>query len=659
MFIALCALALGAILTLTRRKGEPLRNRLIIAVLFVASGLYLFSKISPWDQKLLSAGVYFSPLTYMSPDQKQNVLNQALGDVRVVRYVEGVTSTVAVVDTPFGRVFRVDGKVEATSGFDDMRLQRMMGHLPMLLAERMERAINIGLGAGTTVGSLLAHPLKELQVIELEKNVMTTAREFSHLNHAALDDPRLQVVLNDGRNHLLLTDRKYEIITSDPFEPVVGGSASLYTYNHFMNARKCLAPGGIVCQYLPMYELSTHDFQMILRSFCRAFPEATLWFTGFDTILIGSERPLTLNFARLKERMALPGVKNSLEEIGMRSPLELLQTFVMIPSKIPSIKSGPMNTDQHPYIEFSAPRTHMVDTMQLHLKWLIDNYHPEELKINFDDSESKEIAQNAREVGRLAMEGRLQRYQGRYDEALQTLRKARELHPDNQVVLFEIATVVNLKASILLQNGKFDDAKLLLDEAPRIGKAALDTYSNLATWALRTGNPSQAMEFLHEALKQGPRVHHLNVKMAQAFKDLGRPKEALAWCDKAIALNPVRPSAKLVKADLLLDLGDKPGALTQYEQVLSENPYSIGGEHWLIIGILRSQTNQIANARKAFEIATQITPLDPRPWYNLARTAQTEGDYDDAKAALNKATELDADQVRIWLAKDPVFKSNQ
>ena len=658
--VALTALALGLVLLLAGEKGQKPLFSYAAAALLALVGITLAVTLPPWSTKILSAGVYFRPTTYLSPDGKRNDMSQVLGNLRVLDYVEGVTETAAVVQTPISRMFIVDGKVEAATDFVDMRLQRLQGQLPMLFAPRYDKALNIGLGCGITLGSLSAYPLKALECVELEPKIVATARYFAEQNEDVLDDPRLQVIINDGRNHLLLTDQKYDVITSDPFEPLVAGAASLYTENHFRIAKERLTPGGVMGQYLPLYQLFPSDYQMIIRSFCRVFPHVALWYTGIDSILLGSDKPLTISYKTLQERMDLPEVRQSLAGVGVSSPVQLLQTFVMDPSHLPAI-SGPgrLNTDEHPYIEFSAPRSHLVNTTLLNLKWLLANYRPQDLPLAQTTPAGEKAAEKARGLGKMVMEATLYRFEGKYADALVILRRAQAHDPGNRDVLFETCASANLEASGLMAAGRLTDAKSLLDEAFTTGEQKLNTLSNLATWAFRSGDFKQALDYTKEALALNPAVPDTNLKMALCLENLGQPAQALPWCEKALVLNPQFIQAQLTRADLALAMGDKVYALKRYLQVLHAHPHHVSGQDWLVAGTLLAESSRWSEARDAFESAARLSPQDPRAWYNLARVQKVRGDGSAARKALDRALGLAPAQVKAWLAHDPIFGGAQ
>src|SRR5262245_35861833 len=149
---------------------------------------------------------------------------------------EGMNASVAVTEMPGGgRNFHVSGKVEASSEGRDMRLQRMLGHIPALLHPRPRSVLVVGFGAGVTAGSFVPHPAVERVVIcELEPLIPRfVAPYFTRENHDVVRDPRVRIVYDDARHHLLTTPERFDIITSDPIHPWVKGSATLYTKEYF------------------------------------------------------------------------------------------------------------------------------------------------------------------------------------------------------------------------------------------------------------------------------------------------------------------------------------------------------------------------------------------------------------------------------------------
>src|SRR5262249_46662317 len=145
-------------------------------------------------------------------------------------YKEGVSATVAVRRDPdHGHIFlSINGKTDASNDAD-MLTQVLAGHLPMLFHDAPKTACVVGLGSGVTLGSVLQYPVEHVDSVEISPEVYDAARVFGEFNHGAVDDPRVSRLVEDGRNHLLLTNRTYDVIASEPSNPWISGIGALFT----------------------------------------------------------------------------------------------------------------------------------------------------------------------------------------------------------------------------------------------------------------------------------------------------------------------------------------------------------------------------------------------------------------------------------------------
>ena len=261
-----------------------------------------------------------------------------LGQADVIFAGEGLNSSVAVTEMPGGiRNFHVSGKVEASNEPQDMRLQRMLGHLPALVHPRAESVLVVGCGAGVTAGSFVTYPsLARLVIAEIEPlipRVVTTF--FSDENHGVINDPRVSIVYDDARHYVLTTDEKFDVITSDPIHPWVKGSATLYTKEYFEMVKRHLNPGGIVTQWVPLYESDVEVVKSEIATFVEVFPDATIWANlqegqGYDIVLMAQNQRGPIDLDALQARFADPRnaqAAASMREVGFLSPLHLLSTY--------------------------------------------------------------------------------------------------------------------------------------------------------------------------------------------------------------------------------------------------------------------------------------------------------------------------------------------
>ena len=184
----------------------------------------------------------------------------------------------------------IDGKVDA-SNMGDMLTQRLLGLLPVLLHRDPQELCVIGLGSGVTAGSALARgTVRRADVVEISPEVVQgVARSSSAKTGGVLDAPGVRLIVGDGRSHLLLTRRRYDVIVSEPSNPWMAGIAALFTREFFEAARARLQPDGLLCQWAHTYDMSQADLQSIVQTFASVFPQATMWLVGEgDLLLIGT-----------------------------------------------------------------------------------------------------------------------------------------------------------------------------------------------------------------------------------------------------------------------------------------------------------------------------------------------------------------------------------
>ncbi|MCU0915454.1 MAG: fused MFS/spermidine synthase [Planctomycetes bacterium] len=279
---------------------------------------------------------------------------------------EGRNATVAVTMLEDGVVsFHVCGKVEASTESADMRLQLMLGHLSALLHPKPKSVLVVGCGAGVTAGTFVLHPdVERIVLCEIEPLIpKTAARWFGPENNHVLDDPRVEVVYDDARHYILTTHETFDVITSDPIHPWVRGSAALYTREYFELCRRHLNPGGVVTQWVPLYESSPAVVQSEMATFFTAFPAGTIWSNdisgeGYDVVLLGQAEPAPIDVDALQERLDRPdhlNVVRSLGEVEFTSAMDLLSTYAgQGPDLTAWLQDAQINTDRNLRLQYLA-----------------------------------------------------------------------------------------------------------------------------------------------------------------------------------------------------------------------------------------------------------------------------------------------------------------
>ena len=290
------------------------------------------------------------------------------GQSDIIYVGEGWNASVAVSERSNGvRNYHNAGKVQASSEPQDMRLQRMLGHLTTLIPKDPKRVLVIGCGAGVTAGAVSIEPRLEHQVIaEIEPLVPRVVSEyFSEHNFAVVQNPKVQVHIDDARHYLFTTDEKFDAITSDPLDPWVKGAAMLYTREFFELVKQHLNPGGVVTLFVQLYESNTEAVKSEIGTFFEAFPNGMIFANtyngqGYDLVLLGQIEPTKIDIDEMEERLKKPEyapVAQSLREIGMFSATDLFATYAGTAKDYEGwLKDAQINRDRNLRLQYLAGR---------------------------------------------------------------------------------------------------------------------------------------------------------------------------------------------------------------------------------------------------------------------------------------------------------------
>jgi spermidine synthase len=279
---------------------------------------------------------------------------------------EGMNASVAVTELSGGtRNFHISGRVEASSDPADMRMERMLGHLPALVHQDPRRVLVVGCGAGVTAGSLVPYPgVERIVICEIEPLIpKVVARYFSQENYGVLDDRRTEVVYDDARHYILTTKEKFDIITSDPIHPWLKGSAALYTKEYYELCKRHLNRGGVMVQWVPLYESTPSTVKSEIATFFKVFPNGTVWSNdingmGYDVVVLGQVEPTRIDLDALQSRLGrsdYQGVAQSIAEVGMAGVLGVLGTYAGQESDLlPWLRDGEINLDRNLRLQYLA-----------------------------------------------------------------------------------------------------------------------------------------------------------------------------------------------------------------------------------------------------------------------------------------------------------------
>ena len=269
---------------------------------------------------------------------------------------EGTNATVAVFRTPDSTVLKVNGKADASTG-SDMDAQYLLGHLPMFLHPGPQEVCIIGYGSGATVYATVTHPnVTAVDVIEIEQAVLDASEYFNSINHGVLKDPRVRLYTEDGRNFLRHRKKTYDVIISEPSNPWIAGVSSLFTTEFYRASSARLKPGGLFCQWVQAYEISSETTRVMLSTLASEFPYVAVFYASDDFICVASQSPIAGSARRYAERFSLPAVRSSLRRIQIATPFDLFASaFLRFPENADTFISPIKNTDDNLWLEYRAP----------------------------------------------------------------------------------------------------------------------------------------------------------------------------------------------------------------------------------------------------------------------------------------------------------------
>jgi len=288
------------------------------------------------------------------------------GSSKTLYKAEGRNSSVAISRWNNGAIYvSVNGHVEATTEPYDMRLQRMVGHLPALLHPDAQSVLGIGFGAGVSAGTFtLYRNVQKITICEIEPVIPpASTRFFGAEDYDVALNPRTHIVFDDARHYLFTTQEKFDIIASDPLDVFIKGTAALYSKEYFETVKRHLNPGGMFTLYVPLYETDETTIKSELATFFEVFPNATVWANlrqgaGYDMVLMGQMEPLEVNLDEVLQRLDRPdyaAVRQSLRNVDFNSAFDMLATYIGSAADLkPWIQGAQINTDGNLRLSYLA-----------------------------------------------------------------------------------------------------------------------------------------------------------------------------------------------------------------------------------------------------------------------------------------------------------------
>lgn len=554
----LVSAVLGFITLLFSRASVP--KRIVRIVCAIVLGVFLFRHAEKgWDPRNLTRGLHITP--YNSLSQTDVDLRASSCDRQVLYYREGLNSLVSVTQVGEHRNLKVNGKADASTVID-LHTQVFLGALPHMLHPDPKQSLVIGFGSGTTLAASLAFPVEKVDLVEIEPAVIAAAPYFERINRRSDQNPRANIIIGDGRNHLLVNPGKYDIIISEPSNPWMAGVANLFTVQFYELARDHLNDGGILCQWIHSYSMAPSDFKMIIATLNHIFPNLTLWnCLGGDWIIIASDQKVSFDYDRIQKLYeTLPVFREDMKVLNIRGAAGVLSYFELGENDVRKFVEGArLNTDNTMLLEFNAPKNLHVQNTATVIQKLIARHRTETLpSIKKTGPGVTEMPRTLNQLG-----------EGRFGQ--------KRFKADNEVISY------------------FEKAMKLI---------ALDGDHAIAAMGLgrvfvHAGKPQNALPHLTKAVKLDPNLAEAWAYLGVAYQKVQQKENALLALEKAVELDDTNWQYSFWLGQVLDSLKRFDAAVDAFKRTTEANPYKLDAQ--MSYGRALKSAGRLSDATEFFE----------------------------------------------------------
>jgi len=342
-------LALAALIAQRTFADKPWSDKRAIAFPALAALIVIVAPAWNIARMTNGANVYFT--AGPPPDSIERVWEDVHG---------GVTSVARRGDV---LTLYTNGKFQGDNGAE-MPAQRRFAHFPSMFVKNEERALVIGLGTGTTLGTIAAYPWKHIEVVEISPSIVEASRKyFTGPARNSLSDPRVILALEDGRNHLLVSPHRYDLVTMELTSVWFAGASNLYSHEFYELVKARMAPRGIFQQWVQLHHIRRRELAAIVRTLRGVFPHVALFVGGAQGIIVASTEPLVASRQRLEKLSKESAIQETLGAASMLSLFdELVASEADLDRFISETPEAPfVSTDDNLFLEYATPKGNVLD----------------------------------------------------------------------------------------------------------------------------------------------------------------------------------------------------------------------------------------------------------------------------------------------------------
>jgi spermidine synthase len=500
---------------------------------------------------------------------------------RLLTMREGVTEVIAVTEVRGrGRALITNGHPMSSTALLDQRYMRALAHIPLLSMNLPKRVLVIGFGAGNTTHAATLHPsVERVDVADLSRQVLEHAGYFRDANADVLNDPRVKVYVNDGRQHLQnQPESAYDLITLEPPPIAHAGVAALYSREFYALARTRLKPGGYLSQWLPAYQVPAETSLAMVRAFIDVFPRSVLVSGTQEELLLVGTRGDTIEvdpdrLARALERA--PQVLADLRRVDLGTVTEIVGTFIGSADTLARATRGSLPvSDDRPLPEYGV-RSALGSGMSGVPAALVDLSAAGTWCPRCFDGEMPSSAAAGLDTYLALLD---QSYHASIDEATVAatggVRQRILGSAYLSAILPDTAAVHNVIGVTLLREGRYAEAADAFREALKRRADSMDANRNLGTALAATGHPSEAIEYLRRAVQLAPDNGGAHYELGLLLLRRREFAEAATHLRAALRAMPQAAGAHNELGTALASMGELNEAVEHFKQAVALDPNS-------------------------------------------------------------------------------------
>jgi tetratricopeptide (TPR) repeat protein len=384
------------------------------------------------------------------------------------------------------------------------------------------------------------------------------------------------------------------------------------------------------------------------------FPAVSIWFTDVDMVMLGSEKPLDLDYAALAARMEYPPVHESLAEIGFSTLDDVLARFILDDASLDAYcGDAPVNTEDHPILEYSSPKSAFVGTIESNLAEALRYRTYEKLRVRHfsdDPGEAARIEADFRrrfDAMRFAMDGQVELARGRFDPAVTALRESIRMYPNDMTVREHLDRCYTLLARYYFDIGDEETVRRISEAAIAVYPEASASRVNLGNYYIQKQDYEKALEQYRDALPYARRdgLGGLHIKVAEMLVRLGRLEEALPEFRLAIEEEPNVAWIRTNFGSILMRQGRWVEALEQFQESLRLDP-DYAPAH-VNLGACLLNDGKVEEAIEQFRTAVRKDPSNVEGHANLGVTLYRQGHVEEAIREIETAAALAPERPQL------------